>query len=101
MKVKHPEYFEEILITSDTLILRMGKLNLMRGSMSNECKAGIKAGFVSIHPVFSITKFLNWEEWAQSPGRNVGKKQYRNVMWLASPGLDARLGSTVSHCYSS
>ena len=29
MKVKH---FEEILITSDTLILHMGKLSLMRGS---------------------------------------------------------------------
>lgn len=32
MEVKHFEYFEEILITLDTLILHMGKLSLMRGS---------------------------------------------------------------------
>lgn len=32
MEVKHFEYFEEILITSDTLILHTGKLNLMKES---------------------------------------------------------------------
>lgn len=32
MKVKHFEHSEEILIISDTLILHMGILSLMRGS---------------------------------------------------------------------
>lgn len=32
MKVKYFKHFEETLITSDTLILHMGKLSLMRGS---------------------------------------------------------------------
>lgn len=30
--MKHFEYFEEILITSDTLILHVGKLSLMKES---------------------------------------------------------------------
>lgn len=32
MEVKHFEYFDKIVITSDTLILHMGKLSLMNAS---------------------------------------------------------------------
>lgn len=79
MKVKHFEHFEEILIISDTLILHMGKLSLMRGSnVPKGAELGSKQD--SLDPMFSITKFLNREKWVQSPSINVGKKQYTKAM---------------------
>lgn len=36
---------------------------------------------IHLYPIFSISKFMNWEEWAQTSGINAVKNHINGVNW--------------------